>query len=250
MASPNPQWEYNQVQSHFTQHSSIACSGVDTPRTTSRVVTPSKRFSSYTPIFLRVSAAMGTVELTGLEMMFSSAWRRARGAVPRGGGGVGNAHRHARCDESWRSFASVKQAQAEMRGAAADVLLSGTPEGASQALLGFCACQSANQSCTVQCALLRASCISRILQIQVSSLRGSRLTSPTETICIRPLLPHARPTSGQCLPQASTRLFTMPALILNRSSRVMPGLRGTPAGMITTCAPFRASPSWSSPARK
>ena len=40
----------------------------------------------------------------------------------------------------------------------------------------------------------------------------------------------------------------MPALILKRSSRVMPGLRGTPAGMITTSAPLSASPSWSSPA--
>jgi hypothetical protein len=29
---------------------------------------------SYTPIFLRASAAMGTVELTGLLMMLSSAW--------------------------------------------------------------------------------------------------------------------------------------------------------------------------------
>jgi len=36
-------------------------------------------------------------------------------------------------------------------------------------------------------------------------------------------------TSGQCFAAAVTRFFTIPALMLNRSSRVMPGLRGTPA---------------------
>lgn len=41
--------------------------------TTSRVVTPNRRLGSYTPSFFSVSAAMATVELTGLEMMFSSA---------------------------------------------------------------------------------------------------------------------------------------------------------------------------------
>lgn len=35
---------------------------------------------------------------------------------------------------------------------------------------------------------------------------------------------------------------------LNRSSRVMPGFLGTPAGMIMTSAPFKASPNCSSPA--
>lgn len=33
----------------------------------------------------------------------------------------------------------------------------------------------------------------------------------------------------------------MEALVLKRSSRVMPGLRGTPAGMTTTSHPVRAS---------
>ena len=47
------------------------CSG--SARTTSRVVTPNRRLGSYTPSFFSVSAAMATVELTGLEMMFSSA---------------------------------------------------------------------------------------------------------------------------------------------------------------------------------
>jgi hypothetical protein len=31
---------------------------------------------SYTPIFFRASAAMGTVEFTGLEMMFRMAWQQ------------------------------------------------------------------------------------------------------------------------------------------------------------------------------
>jgi hypothetical protein len=37
-------------------------------RTMSRVVTPKRRFGSYTECFLRTSATMGTVEFTGLEM--------------------------------------------------------------------------------------------------------------------------------------------------------------------------------------
>lgn len=37
-------------------------------RTTSRVVTPNNFLGSKTPAFLRTSAKMGTVELTGLEM--------------------------------------------------------------------------------------------------------------------------------------------------------------------------------------
>jgi hypothetical protein len=53
---------------------------------------------------------------------------------------------------------------------------------------------------------------------------------------------HLRPS------EMDAHLLTMPALILNRSSRVMPGLRGTPAGMITTSQPLSASASWSSPA--
>ena len=38
-------------------------------RTTSRVVTPKSLLGWYTPAFLSTSAAIGTVELTGLEMM-------------------------------------------------------------------------------------------------------------------------------------------------------------------------------------
>jgi hypothetical protein len=39
------------------------------------------------------------------------------------------------------------------------------------------------------------------------------------------------PHSGQCLATAAVRPATMPALMLNRSSRDMPGLRGTPEGL-------------------
>ena len=53
---------------------------------------------------------------------------------------------------------------------------------------------------------------------------------------------------GHASAHAATRSRTIPALILNRSSRVMPGLRGTPAGMMTTSHPLRASWSWSGPA--
>mmetsp|Transcript_13014 Transcript_13014/g.33529 ORF Transcript_13014/g.33529 Transcript_13014/m.33529 type:complete len:318 (+) Transcript_13014:249-1202(+) len=45
---------------------------------------------------------------------------------------------------------------------------------------------------------------------------------------------------GQASAQPATKFFTMPALMLNRSSRVMPGLRGTPAGITTTSQPSRA----------
>ena len=37
------------------------------------------------------------------------------------------------------------------------------------------------------------------------------------------------------------------ALMLKRSSRVMPGLRGTPAGISTSAQPYSASGSWSGP---
>jgi len=50
-------------------------------------------------------------------------------------------------------------------------------------------------------------------------------------------------TLGQCLAIASQRPFTIPALMLKRSSRVIPGFLGTPAGMITTSAPSKAFPN-------
>ena len=43
--------------------------------------------------------------------------------------------------------------------------------------------------------------------------------------------------SGQTLEAASERDMAIPALMLNRSSRVMPGFLGTPAGIITILLP-------------
>mmetsp|Transcript_1212 Transcript_1212/g.2609 ORF Transcript_1212/g.2609 Transcript_1212/m.2609 type:complete len:302 (+) Transcript_1212:103-1008(+) len=50
-------------------------------RTTSKVVTPNRREGSYVPAALNTSAAIGTVELTGLEMMATQAWGQWR-AIP------------------------------------------------------------------------------------------------------------------------------------------------------------------------
>mmetsp|Transcript_9092 Transcript_9092/g.18826 ORF Transcript_9092/g.18826 Transcript_9092/m.18826 type:complete len:258 (+) Transcript_9092:820-1593(+) len=52
---------------------------------------------------------------------------------------------------------------------------------------------------------------------------------------------------GHTFATPSARVLTMPALVLKRSSRVMPGLRGTPAGMITSSAPSSASSSAPAP---
>uniref|UniRef100_A0A2P2LTY8 Malate dehydrogenase n=1 Tax=Rhizophora mucronata TaxID=61149 RepID=A0A2P2LTY8_RHIMU len=52
---------------------------------------------------------------------------------------------------------------------------------------------------------------------------------------------------GQNFAIASQRPLTIPALMLKRSSRVIPGFLGTPAGMITTSDPSKALPSCSSP---
>lgn len=41
---------------------------------------------------------------------------------------------------------------------------------------------------------------------------------------------------GEFLDMETAKSRTMEALVLKRSSRVMPGLRGTPAGMTTTSA--------------
>lgn len=47
----------------------------------------------------------------------------------------------------------------------------------------------------------------------------------------------------------SSGLYCIPSssVTLNKSSRVMPGLRGTPAGMMTTSAPLSAAARFSSP---
>ena len=44
---------------------------------------------------------------------------------------------------------------------------------------------------------------------------------------------------GHTSAAAAAKSRTMEALILKRSSRVIPGLRGTPAGMITTSHPSK-----------
>lgn len=43
---------------------------------------------------------------------------------------------------------------------------------------------------------------------------------------------------------ATAKSRTIPAFVLNKSSRVMPGLRGTPAGMTTTSAPNQQKKNW------
>ena len=55
--------------------------------------------------------------------------------------------------------------------------------------------------------------------------------------------------SGHALATAVVRSATMVAFMLNKSSRVMPGLRGTPAGITTIWAPFSESSSWSAPTK-
>lgn len=47
----------------------------------------------------------------------------------------------------------------------------------------------------------------------------------------------ARIALGEFLATLAARSRTIDALVLNRSSRVIPGLRGTPAGITTTSAP-------------
>lgn len=46
---------------------------------------------------------------------------------------------------------------------------------------------------------------------------------------------------GEFLPIASVRSLTIEAFVLNRSSLVIPGFLGTPAGIITTSTPLTAS---------
>ena len=51
---------------------------------------------------------------------------------------------------------------------------------------------------------------------------------------------------GQLSAQEETRFFTIPALILNKSERSMPGLRATPAE-INTISAFNKAGEGSSP---
>jgi len=58
-----------------------------------------------------------------------------------------------------------------------------------------------------------------------------------------------RLTLGALSAIASTRVLTIPALMLNKSSLVIPGLRGTPAGMITRSTSFNAAASSEGPVK-
>lgn len=46
---------------------------------------------------------------------------------------------------------------------------------------------------------------------------------------------------GQTSATATIKSLTMEAFVLNKSSLVIPGFLGTPAGIITTSAPFKES---------
>mmetsp|Transcript_19145 Transcript_19145/g.49104 ORF Transcript_19145/g.49104 Transcript_19145/m.49104 type:complete len:205 (+) Transcript_19145:418-1032(+) len=94
-----------------------------------------------------------------------------------------------------------------------------------------------------------------------SARTQSRELTPTILAGFRPFFFHSsamagtteftgltmRPTtaSGQNLAQASTMFLAMPALMLSRSLRSWPGLRGTPAGTRTRWQPVRHSPATS-----
>ena len=54
--------------------------------------------------------------------------------------------------------------------------------------------------------------------------------------------------SGHTSATFSTKFLMMLPLILNKSARVMPGLRATPAVINTICASFNAAAKFSSPA--
>ena len=67
------------------------------------------------------------------------------------------------------------------------------------------------------------------------------------TVELTGLLMTAKKALGACTAAASAMEATMDAFVLKRSSRVMPGLRGTPAGMMTSFASLSASPISSLP---
>mmetsp|Transcript_7839 Transcript_7839/g.21770 ORF Transcript_7839/g.21770 Transcript_7839/m.21770 type:complete len:230 (+) Transcript_7839:630-1319(+) len=78
---------------------------------------------------------------------------------------------------------------------------------------------------------------SRFFFLQSSHMAG---TTEFTGFTIRPMT-----ASGQCLAQASTLPLAMPALVLSKSLRSCPGLRGSPAGMNTRSQPLSASPALS-----
>mmetsp|Transcript_11075 Transcript_11075/g.14635 ORF Transcript_11075/g.14635 Transcript_11075/m.14635 type:complete len:211 (-) Transcript_11075:246-878(-) len=68
-----------------------------------------------------------------------------------------------------------------------------------------------------------------------------RISAAIGTVELTGLEMIARTASGQCSAHADVKVATMDAFVLNKSSRVMPGFRGTPAGITTTSAPFNAA---------
>ena len=86
-----------------------------------------------------------------------------------------------------------------------------------------------------------------------NSLRGSntpaalRISAAMGTVELTGLEMIATSARGQYRATPCASVATIPALMLNKSSRVMPGLRGTPAGITTSAAPASAAPSSASP---
>ncbi len=77
----------------------------------------------------------------------------------------------------------------------------------------------------------------RCLSYTPSAFRTSAASGTVELTGLVIMQIHAL---GQVFAQLRTRLAIMLALMLNKSSRVIPGLRATPAGITTTSAPSRA----------
>ena len=127
-------------------------------RQTSNVVTPHSLVGSYTPCFFKTSAAIGTVLLTGLEIMA----RTASGQYL--------------AQASIKFLTMPDKTQVEKR---------------------------------------------------------EKLFAPAAR-CRNLFVPFS-------IPFYSASHVHVPALVLKRSSRVIPGFRGTPAGMTTTEAPLRAA---------
>lgn len=129
-------------------------------------------FSSYTPCLFKTSAAIGTVLLTGLEMIS----RLALGQ---------------------------------------DLQLR---QDAGHCVIRFCRLSPP------------------IIQQSIRQIPNTPSTRGSTGKSLFPTPTHTEHSKTH-LAQASAKVATMDAFVLNRSSRVMPGLRGTPAGMTTTSAP-------------
>lgn len=150
------------------------------------------------------SAAMGTVELTGLEMMATQACGQCRAmpsqsvlTMPEGRGGG-----------AWGGVRCIEVSEWVVGGRVGRLLRGGW---AAQPMHQPSNAPAQRHACKLG-------------------------PGPPPTDVVMP----ARPLH-QCL--AAPGPAHPPALMLNRSSRVMPGLRGTPAGMTTRSHPASAPPS-------